>query len=251
MSSIIIKSKEEIEKIRQAGAILAEVYDLLRSYIRPGVTTAQIDAFVDRFIKKHGASPTFKSVPGYRHATCISINNEVVHGIPSKKKVVKRGDIVKVDSGATLRGYIGDSTQVFVMPGASDEAKQLVDVTKKCLDLGIEQCVIGNHLGDIGAAIQQYAESFGYGVVREYTGHGTGVHLHEEPSIPHYGVKGTGIVLREGMVLAIEPMINQGTYRCRVLSDGWTVVTEDGKLSCQWEHTVAITKDGPEILTAR
>ncbi len=249
--SIIIKTPEQMHKINEAGVILGEVYYRLRSYIKPGVTTAQIDAFVDRFIKKHGASPTFKSVPGYRHATCISVNNEVVHGIPSKHKVIERGDIVCVDSGATLNGYIGDSTQTFLMPGASEKAKQLVEVTKKCLALGIEQCVIGNTVGDIGAAIQQYAESFGYGVVREYYGHGTGVELHEDPSIPHYGKAGTGISLKEGMVIAIEPMINEGTYHCRTLRDGWTVVTADGSLSCQWEHTVAITKDGPKILTDR
>lgn len=251
MSDIRIKTPEQIEKINRAGNILGEVYHLLRSYIKPGMTTAQVDAYVDRYIKKHGAKPTFKSVPGYRHATCISINNEVVHGIPSKKKIIQRGDIVCVDSGATLDGYIGDSTQTFLISGATDEAKQLVEVTKKCLDLAVAECVIGNTIGDIGAAVQTYAESFGYGVVREYYGHGTGIELHEDPSIPHYGERGTGLKLKEGMVLAIEPMINQGSYDCKTLSDGWTVVTTDGKLSCQWEHTVAITKDGPKVLTGR
>jgi len=251
MSHIRIKTPEQIEKINKAGNILGEVYHLLRSYIKPGITTAQIDAYVDRYIKKHNASPTFKSVPGYRHATCISINNEVVHGIPSKKKIIQRGDIVCVDGGATLNGYIGDSTHTYLMPGATDEAKQLVEVTKKCLDLAIEQCVIGNTIGDIGAAVQEYAESFNYGVVREYYGHGTGIELHEDPSIPHYGQKGTGLVLKEGMVIAVEPMINQGSYDCKTLRDGWTVVTVDGKLSCQWEHTIAITKDGPKVLTGR
>lgn len=249
MSGIIIKTPEQIEKIHEAGKILADLYKQLKDYIKPGVTTHQIDAYADRFIKKRGAFPTFKTVDGYHHATCIAINEEVVHGIPRKDKVVKRGDIVSVDCGTTLNGYIGDSTCSYIMPGTEEKAKKLVRVTKECLDLGIEQCRVGNRLGDIGAAIQEHAEKNGFSVVTEYVGHGTGVHLHEDPPIPHYGKKGTGVELKEGMVLAIEPMINEGVYKTRTLNDGWTVVTLDGKLSCQFEHTVAITAKGPKVLT--
>jgi methionyl aminopeptidase len=249
MTGIIIKSPEQIEGIREAGKILSELYLELKNYIKPGVSTLQIDSFADRFIKKSGGYPTFKTVAGYRHATCIAINNEVVHGIPKKTKIVQRGDLVSVDCGVTLNKFIGDSTVSFLMPGASDAAKKLFDVTKKCLDIGIQECFPGKRVGDIGAAIQEYAENNGFSVVTEYVGHGTGVHLHEEPSIPHFGTRNTGTLLQEGMVLAIEPMINEGTYKTRTLSDGWTVVTLDGKLSCQFEHTVAITKNGPLVLT--
>ena len=250
MPGIIIKTPEQIEKIRAAGKVLAELFQELRSYIKPGVSTLQIDSFADKYIKKHGGTPTFKSVEDYHYATCIAVNNEVVHGIPHKTKIIQRGDILSVDCGVTLHGFIGDSTMTYVMPGASEEAKRLVDVTHHCLELGIEQCLVGNRLGDIGAVIQEYAESNGYSVVEDYVGHGTGIHLHEDPAIPHYGKHGHGLELKEGMVVAIEPMINEGTYKCRTLNDGWTVVTLDGKLSCQFEHTVAITKDGPKVLTA-
>ncbi len=249
MSGIIIKTPEQIEKIHEAGKILADLYKQLKDYIKPGVSTHQIDAFADRFIKKRGAYPTFKTVEGYYHATCIAINEEVVHGIPRKDKIVKRGDIVSVDCGTTLDGYIGDSTCSYIMPGTDEKAKKLVRVTKECLDLGIAECKVGNRLGDIGAVIQEHAEKNGFSVVTEYVGHGTGVHLHEDPPIPHYGKRGTGVELKEGMVLAIEPMINEGVYKTRTLNDGWTVVTLDGKLSCQFEHTVAITAKGPKILT--
>jgi methionyl aminopeptidase len=249
LSGIIIKSQEQIEGIRKAGKILAHLYSELKKYIKPGVNTLQIDSYADRFIKKRGGTPTFKTVPGYRHATCIAINNEVVHGIPRKDKVVQRGDIVSVDCGVTFDGFIGDSTVTFTMAGAVAETKKLVQITKECLELGIAECVIGKRIGDIGAAIQNHAELNGFSVVTEYVGHGTGIMLHEEPPIPHYGNKNEGIELKEWMVLAIEPMINQGVSKTRVLKDGWTVVTFDGKLSCQFEHTVAVTAEGPEILT--
>lgn len=249
MCGIIIKTAEQINGIREAGKILAELFQELKHYAKPGVSTLQIDSFADKFIKKHGGAPTFKSVADYRHATCISVNNEVVHGIPRKTKIIERGDILSVDCGVTLKGFIGDSTMTYVMPGANEKAKKLVFVTQKCLEIGVGECQIGKRIGDIGAAIQEYAESNGFSVVTEYVGHGTGVHLHEEPSIPHYGKRNSGLELREGMVIAIEPMINEGTHKTRTLSDGWTVVTLDGKLSCQFEHTVAITKNGPEILT--
>jgi len=249
MSGIILKTPEQIEKIHEAGKILADLYKQLKDYIKPGVSTYQIDAFADRFIKKRGAYPTFKTVSGYNHATCIAINEEVVHGIPRKDKIVQRGDIVSVDCGTTLDGYIGDSTCSYIMPGTSEKAKKLVRVTKECLDLAINECWPGKRLGDIGAVVQEHAESNGFSVVTEYVGHGTGVHLHEDPPIPHYGKRGTGVELKEGMVLAIEPMINEGVYKTRTLKDGWTVVTLDGKLSCQFEHTVAITAKGPKVLT--
>lgn len=249
MSGIIIKTPEQIEKIHEAGKILADLYKQLKNYIKPGVSTYQIDAFADRFIKKRGAYPTFKTVAGYSHATCIAINEEVVHGIPRKDKIVQRGDIVSVDCGTTLDGYIGDSTCSYIMPGTSEKAKKLVRVTKECLDFAINECRPGKRLGDIGAAVQEHAEKNGFSVVTEYVGHGTGVHLHEDPPIPHYGKRGTGLELKEGMVLAIEPMINEGVYKTRTLKDGWTVVTLDGKLSCQFEHTVAITANGPKVLT--
>ena len=250
-TGILIKTPTQIEKIRAASQVLAELFNLLKGYIKPGVTTLQIDKYAEKFIKKHGGYPTFKTVPGYHHSTCISVNNEIVHGIPSKKKVIQRGDLVCVDCGCTLDGYIGDSTCSYLMPGAPDIAKKLFNVTKKSLDLGIEQAIVGNHIGDIGNAIQSYAEGEGFSVIKEYVGHGTGIHLHEDPSIPHYGKKGTGLELKEGMVIAIEPMINEGTDECRTISDGWTVVTDDGKLSCQFEHTVAITKNGPIVLSDR
>ncbi len=249
MQGIIIKNREQIEKIKKAGHIIAKLYSELKKYVKPGISTLQIDSYADRFIKKRGGIPTFKSVAGYSHATCIAVNNEVVHGIPKKEKIIKRGDIVSVDCGVTLDGYIGDSTVTFIMPGAQEEAEKLVKVTKEALALGIAECFPGKRLGDIGAAIQQHAESNGFSVVTEYVGHGTGIFLHEEPAIPHYGIKGEGIELKEGMVLAIEPMINQGVAKTRTMNDGWTVVTMDGKLSCQFEHTVAITANGPEILT--
>ncbi len=246
---IIIKTPEQIEKISRAGSVVARLLDELERYIRPGVTTLQIENFADRFIKKAGGRPTFKSVPNYHHATCVSLNNEVVHAIPRKDRVVARGDLVKVDCGVTLDGYIGDSTRTYVMPGASETARRLATVTRRCLELAIEQAIVGNRIGDIGSAIQRYAEANGFSVVREYVGHGTGIELHEEPPVPHYGKPGEGELLREGMVIAIEPMINEKGFDCRVLDDGWTVVTADGGLSAQFEHTVAITANGPRILT--
>ncbi len=249
MSGIIIKTPEQIAGIKNAGKVLAELYSELKKYIKPGINTLQIDSYADRFIKKRGGIPTFKTVPGYRHATCVAINNEVVHGIPRKDKVIKRGDIVSVDCGVTLDGFIGDSTVTFTMAGATAETKKLVQITKECLELGIAECFPGKRIGDIGAAIQSHAESNGFSVVTEYVGHGTGIMLHEEPAIPHYGNRNEGVELVEGMVLAIEPMINQGSSRTRVQKDGWTVVTLDGMLSCQFEHTVAVTSEGPQILT--
>lgn len=246
---IIIKTPEQIEKIARAGAVVARLLDELEHYIRPGVTTLQIENFADRFIKKAGGRATFKSVPHYHHATCVSLNNEVVHAIPRKDRIIQRGDLVKVDCGVTLDGYIGDSTRTYVMPGASETAQRLAAVTRRCLELAIEQAIVGNRIGDIGAAIQQYAEANGFSVVREYVGHGTGIELHEDPPVPHYGNPGEGELLRDGMVIAIEPMINEKGYACRVLDDGWTVVTVDGGLSAQFEHTVAITASGPRILT--
>ncbi len=248
---ILIKTPAQIEKIGAAGKIVAELFDELRDYIKPGVNTFQIDAFAEKYIKKRGGKPTFKYVPGYQNALCISVNNEVVHGIPRKSKIIEKGDIVSVDCGVTLEGYIGDATMTYIMPGASETAKKLVEVTRKSLEIGIQKAVIGNSVGDIGHAIQQFVESHGFSVVKEYVGHGVGIELHEDPAIPHYGNPGEGEKLIEGMVIAIEPMVNEGEDGCRTLKDGWTVVTKDGTLSCQFEHTVAITKDGPKVLTVR
>lgn len=248
-NGVKLKSDEQIEKIAISGALLSRMFAEVKAYIKPGISTLQVDSFAERFIKKNGGRPTFKYVPGYHHATCMAINNEVVHGIPRKDRIIQRGDLVSVDCGITLNGYISDRTDTFLMPGASDEAKRLTEVTKRCLDIGIQRAIIGNAIGDIGAAIQKYAESNGYAVVKEYVGHGTGIELHEDPAVPHYGNPGEGEKLVAGMVLAIEPMINEGTDGCKTLQDGWTVVTKDGKLSCQFEHTIAITKDGPRILT--
>ncbi len=249
MVEYYLKTPEQINKIKEAGDILHRLFEQLSTFIVPGLKTIEIEKFAEDFIKKNGAIPEFMNVPGYRHATCVSINDEVVHGIPSSKKSIKEGDIVKVDAGAKLNGFIADSCVTFPVGKITKKIQQLVDVTKEALHLGIEQAVIGNHLGDIGNAIQKHVEKNGYSVVRDFVGHGVGLQLHEPPQILHYGKAGTGIKLLEGMVLAIEPMVNEGVWRVKVLKDGWTAVTLDQKLSAQFEHTIAITLNGPEILT--
>ncbi len=249
MVEYYLKTPEQIKKIKEAGDILHRLFEQLSTFIVPGLKTIEIEKFAEDFIKKNGAIPEFMNVPGYRHATCVSINDEVVHGIPSSKKSIKEGDIVKVDAGAKLNGFIADSCVTFPVGKITKKIQQLVDVTKEALHLGIEQAVIGNHLGDIGNAIQKHVEKNGYSVVRDFVGHGVGLQLHEPPQILHYGKAGTGIKLLEGMVLAIEPMVNEGVWRVKVLKDGWTAVTLDQKLSAQFEHTIAITLNGPEILT--
>ncbi len=249
-SATRLKSGEDIKKIQDAGRIISDIFKILSGFSFSGMTTDELDRFVESFIHKNKARSAFKTVKGYNHATCISINNEVVHGVPSKKKIIQNGDIVKVDTGVVLNGYFADSCKTFPVGDISDAAFKLINIAVLCLNEAIKQMLPGSRTGDIGSVIQDCAEKKGYSVVRDFTGHGTGFSLHESPSIPHYGTKGTGIKLVAGMVLAIEPMINEGTYEVLTLSDGWTAVTSDGKLSAQFEHTVAVTEKGPIILTS-
>ena len=217
--------------------------------VEPGVTTAQIDKIAHEYILKAGATPTFPNYNGFPATACISINDEIIHGIPSHRRVIKSGDIVSIDLGASINGYTGDNAATFACGDISSEAKRLCDVTRESLYEGIKKAVAGGRLGDIGFAIASYCEERGFSVVREYTGHGVGANLHEDPSVPNFGTPGRGVRLLPGMTIAIEPMINQGSAAIRTQPDGWTVRTKDGKLSAHFEHTVAITADGPKIMT--
>lgn len=217
--------------------------------VRPGISTWEIDKIAYDYIKRQGAEPNFLNLYGFPATACISINDEVIHGIPSKKRILKSGDIVSIDLGAKIGGYNGDNAATFACGEISEEAKRLMDTTRESLYEAIKMAVPGGKLGDVASAVQTYCESRGYSVVREYTGHGIGKELHEDPSVPNYGTAGRGVRLLPGMTIAIEPMINQGTAKIKVLPDGWTVKTQDSKLSAHFEHTVAITKDGPVILT--
>lgn len=244
-----LKSKAEIDQMRIACRIVAQILNEVEDLVKPGVSTGDLDLFTQTRTKELGAKPAFKGYNGFPATLCVSVNEEVVHGIPSKKRILKDGDIVGLDFGVIKEGWFGDSAKTFAVGKVSEEAKKLMAATQKCLFLGIEQCIPGNHLFDIGAAIQNYVESLGYSVVREFVGHGIGRSLHEDPQVPNFGIKGKGMVLKPGMVLAIEPMINMGKPEVKVLSDGWTAVTIDKKLSAHFEHTVAITESGYEILT--
>lgn len=246
---IIIKTNQEIEYMRQAGSVVRDTLLKLQEAVRPGVTTAQLDRIAEEYILKCGAKPSFKGYNGFPASICSSLNSEVVHGIPSKKVVLQEGDILSVDCGALLNGYQGDAARTFAVGNISKEAQKLIDVTKESFFKGIEFAKVGNRLSDISACIQQYVESFGFSVVRDYVGHGIGKKLHEDPEVPNYGRPGRGPKLMQGMVLAIEPMINIGDFTVRTEANDWTVVTEDGSLSAHYENTVAILKDGPEILT--
>ncbi|MDN9009154.1 type I methionyl aminopeptidase [Brevibacillus laterosporus] len=246
---IVIKTKEEIELMRQAGIILASIHQKIATMIQPGITTWEIDQFVERYLKEHGATPEQKGYHGYPYATCASVNEVICHGFPSKKEL-KNGDIVTIDMVVNLNGWLADSAWSYGVGQISEEADRLLTTTKEALYLGIEQAVVGNRIGDISHAIQTFAEERGYSVVRDFTGHGIGQKMHEDPYVPHYGPAGKGVRLKEGMVLTIEPMLNVGTYHAVVdEEDGWTARTRDGKLSAQYEHTLAITADGPLILT--
>lgn len=247
---IYLKSERELNLMRKAGAIVAQILDEMTRMVAPGLSTGEIDKFAESRIKQLGAAPAFKGYHGFPACVCISINHEVVHGIPSNKRILKDGDIVGLDFGVSYEGWYGDSARTVAVGKVSPEAQKLMDVTQEGLRLGIEQCLEGNRVFDIGHAIQNYVETFGYGVVREFVGHGIGRALHEDPQVPNYGPKGKGPGLKVGMVLAIEPMINAGSHEVKVLSDGWTAVTVDRSLSAHFEHTVAITPDGPEVLTA-
>lgn len=245
---IIRKSKAEIEKMRSAGRIVAEVLERLAGMVAPGITTLDLDREADRMIREAGAIPTFKGYNGYPASICTSVNDEIVHGIPSKRRL-RQGDIVGIDCGATYLGYVGDSAVTVAVGDVSDDIKKLMQATRQSLYEAIGKCVVGNRLGDVCNAVQAYVEPLGYSVVQNYCGHGVGRAMHEEPQVPNYGKAGTGPYLREGWVIAIEPMINLGRHETKQLSDGWTVVTKDGRPSAHFEHTVAITESGPQILT--
>lgn len=247
---ITLKSKREIEMMEKSGALLADVHRHLRDFIQPGITSWDIELFVKHFIEKNGGIAAQIGFEGYKYATCVSINDEICHGFP-RKKPLKNGDLVKVDMCIDLKGAMSDSCWAYAVGQVSPEVKELMDVTKKALYLGIEQAQVGNRIGDIGHAIQTYVEQKGYGVVRDFIGHGIGPTIHEEPAVPHYGQKGTGLRLKEGMVITIEPMVNMGTWKMKMDPNGWTAYTRDGKWSCQYEHTIAITKEGPKLLTSQ
>ncbi len=246
---IVLKTGRELRVMREACRISAEALKLAGSAVEPGVTTAELDKIAEKYILSQGAVPNFKNYNGYPATACISINNEVIHGIPSKKRVIKSGDIVSIDLGAKFEGYHGDNAATFACGDISAEAKRLMDTTRESLNAGISAAVSGGRLGDIGAAIQQYVEQRGYSVVRQFVGHGIGTQLHESPEVPNFGTHGRGIRLMPGMTLAIEPMINAGHYDVKVMPDGWTVLTKDGSLSAHFEHTIVITPDGPQIMT--
>lgn len=246
---IVLRTAKEIEKMRKACIISAGALQVAGEAVKPGVTTYEIDQIAYRYIKKQGAEPNFLNLYGFPATACISINDEVIHGIPSKTRVLQEGDIVSIDLGAKVDGYNGDNAATFAVGKISEEAKRLCDTTRESLYKGIEQAVAGNRIGDIAYAVQSYCEERGFSVVREYTGHGVGTKLHEDPSVPNYGTAGRGQRLLPGMTIAIEPMINMGKKEVKQLPDGWTVKTLDGKLSAHFEHTIAITSNGPLILT--
>ncbi len=246
---IKLKTAREILAMKDACKISANALKLAGSLVKPGVSTLEIDTKVRKYIEGQGAKPSFLGYGGFPNSTCISVNDVVIHGIPSKKCVLKSGDIVSIDIGAFYAGFHGDNAYTFKCGQVSDEAQNLLNATYESLFEGIKQAKAGNRIGDIGSAIQRYVEARSYSVVRDFVGHGVGAKLHEDPSVPNYGTQGKGVRLVEGMTLAIEPMINAGTYEVRVLDDDWTTVTSDGKLSAHFEHTIAITSDGPVVLT--
>ena len=243
-----LKSTDEIAKIRESSRIVAGCHALVRKLIEPGVTTGFLDKKVEAYIRDHGAEPSFLGYHGFPASTCISINEEVVHGIPGDR-VIEDGDLVGVDVGAYKNGFHGDAAISVIVGEGSSEARRLLRVTEESLMKGIEAFQVGNRLGDIGYAVQSHAEKHGYGVVRTLVGHGIGNEMHEEPQVPNYGKPGTGMKLEAGMVFAIEPMLTVGTFDVKTLSDKWTIVTKDGKLAAHYEHTVALTPHGPEILS--
>ena len=246
---IVLKTTRELGLMKEACVIAAGALKAAGAAVEPGVSTEEINRIAHNFIVKCGAIPTFKGYSGYPAATCISINDEVIHGIPNKKRIIRAGDIVSIDVGATFNGYVGDNAATFAAGDISPEAQRLCDTTRESLYEGIRMAVAGGRIGDIGSTIQRYCEERGFSVVREYTGHGVGKQMHEDPSVPNFGTPGRGVRLLPGMTIAIEPMINMGGAGIRQLPDGWTVKTKDGSLSAHFEHTVAITADGPVILT--
>lgn len=247
--AIIKKTPQQIEEMAEAGRLSAKVLREVGACVKPGVSTAELDRIAEMLIRMEGGIPAFKGYGGFPGSICASVNEQIVHGIPSKNVILQEGDILSIDTGAIVGGWVGDNAWTFPVGKISPEKQRLLDVTEECMWAGIEAARPGNHLGDIGHAIQQIAEKAGYGVVREYVGHGVGRNMHEDPNVPNYGRKHSGIKLEPGMVLAIEPMINIGTHKTRVMSDGWLVVTRDGKPSAHFEKTIAITEEGPRILT--
>jgi methionyl aminopeptidase len=245
---IIGKSKKELEKMREAGRLVGLVREHLRQMARAGVTTLDLDRAAERMIRDAGAVPTFKGYHGYPFSICASVNEQVVHGFPSDY-VLEDGDIISIDIGATLNGFVGDTATTVPIGNVGDERLRLIRVAEECLERAIEQCRHGKHLGDIGWAVQEHAEAQGYTLVRDYGGHGIGRRMHEDPHIPNYGKPGTGAKIKNGYVFAVEPMLNMGVLHTKTLADGWTVVTVDGQPSAHVEHTVAVTEEGPQVLT--
>ncbi len=247
---IEVKNDSELQKMREAGKVTAAVLKLMTEMVRPGISTLELDQAAEKTIRSFGATPLFLGYYGFPGSICASINEEVVHGIPKKDRILKSGDIISIDTGARLDGFCSDAAITLGVGKVSDEAQRLMDVTKKSLYKAIGQVKPGNRLGDVQHAVETFAISQGMGVVRDYCGHGIGRNMHEEPSIPNFGKPGTGPLLEKGMVLAIEPMLTAGTFRVRELDDGWTVVTRDGSYAAHFEHTVAVTANGSEIFTA-
>jgi len=245
---IIGKSHKEIDKMRGAGQLVGHVLRELRQMVAPGMTTLEVNDAADKMIRDAGAYPTFKGYNGYPFSICASVNEQVVHGFPSQYQL-KEGDIFSVDVGATLEGFVGDTATTIPVGQVGDELLKLIAVTEECLRRAIDECREGNHIGDIGFAVQTHAESHGYSIVRDYVGHGIGRRMHEDPQIPNYGTPGKGPKIKKGYVFAVEPMINLGSHHTKTLKDGWTVVTVDGRPSAHVEHTIAVTEEGPEVLT--
>lgn len=246
---IVIKSEREISLLKEAGRIVALCHQAMKQYVKPGVSTQELNTIVEKIILDNGATPSFKGYGGFPAAICASVNNVVIHGIPSKKQILHEGDIVSLDIGACYKGYHGDSAWSYAVGKLSEADELLMKVTHDSLFVGLSLVKAGVHLGDVSAAIGEYANSYGYGVVEDFTGHGVGRELHEEPAVPNYGTPGTGPVLKTGMVIAIEPMVNASTKRVRVLQDRWTTVTKDGAKSAHFEHTIVVRDNGYEILT--
>ncbi len=245
---VILKQPDEIDKARASNRIVAEVLSVIREKVKPGVTTLELDKIAESVTEKRGAKPAFKGYRGYPYSLCASVNEEVVHGMPSNRVLVE-GDIIGLDFGVCYQGLYGDSAITLPVGRVSEQATRLMQVTEQSLYSAIHQACDGNRLGDISAAVQETVETAGYSIVRDFVGHGIGKSMHEDPQIPNFGKKGRGIELKKGMILAIEPMVNAGKYKVKILSDGWTVITADGSLSAHFEHSVAITDNGPEILS--
>ncbi|PTQ95847.1 methionyl aminopeptidase [Mucilaginibacter yixingensis] len=248
MPKINLRSAEEIELIRESSLLVSKTHGEIAKVIRPGIQTIELDKLAETFIRDNGGVPAFLNYGGFPYSLCISMNNQVVHGFPGKYKL-KEGDLISVDCGVLMNKYYGDSAYTFAVGEVSESTKKLMQVTKECLELGIEKAVVGMRIGDIGYAVQEHAERHGFGVVKELVGHGVGTHLHEKPEVPNYGKRGSGIKLEEGMVIAIEPMINGGRAGVKFWDDGWTVSTVDGKPSAHYEHTVAIRKGKADVLS--